>query len=254
MLTIWGRATSANVMKILWALDELGTQYRRIDAGGPYGATDSAGFRAMSPLGLVPCLQDDDFSLCESNAILRYLCNRDPAGASLYPTEPQARAGVDALLDIQQSALAAPADALFRALRAGWSGARDAAETRIAAAQCASVWAALEPRLAQQKFLAGDILTIADISFGPALHQWLALDVPDRPTHPHLRRWYARLQARTPFRVHVAECFNGRAVPLLRPAAPSAPRGWFRYDPAASAIPAGSRAAVMSPARTLAAV
>lgn len=33
MLKIWGRATSANVMKLLWCCNEIGIEYERIDLG-----------------------------------------------------------------------------------------------------------------------------------------------------------------------------------------------------------------------------
>ena len=33
-LRLWGHPRSINVVKILWALDELGLEYERIDAGG----------------------------------------------------------------------------------------------------------------------------------------------------------------------------------------------------------------------------
>ena len=32
-LTIWGRANSVNVQKVLWCAEELGLSYQRIDAG-----------------------------------------------------------------------------------------------------------------------------------------------------------------------------------------------------------------------------
>ena len=70
---VWGRATSSNVMKVLWGLGELGLPFERIDVGGAFGKTDTAEYRAMNPTGLVPTLQEDDFCLWESNAILRYL-------------------------------------------------------------------------------------------------------------------------------------------------------------------------------------
>lgn len=36
-LTIWGRANSVNVQKVLWCLRELDLAYRRIDAGMAFG-------------------------------------------------------------------------------------------------------------------------------------------------------------------------------------------------------------------------
>ena len=41
MLKIIGRRTSANVMKPLWAADELGLDYDRVDVGGSSAATGS---------------------------------------------------------------------------------------------------------------------------------------------------------------------------------------------------------------------
>ena len=36
-ITIWGRKSSVNVQLVLWALDELGLEFERIDAGFTYG-------------------------------------------------------------------------------------------------------------------------------------------------------------------------------------------------------------------------
>src|ERR1700761_483582 len=80
---VWGRATSSNVMKVLWALGELGLPFERIDVGGSFGKTDTPEYRAMNPTGLVPTLQEDDFTLWESNAVLRYLAQEHAAGTTL---------------------------------------------------------------------------------------------------------------------------------------------------------------------------
>ncbi|MEY4577415.1 MAG: hypothetical protein RL701_2118 [Pseudomonadota bacterium] len=36
-LRVWGQPRSINVQKVLWALEELGVPYERIDAGGSFG-------------------------------------------------------------------------------------------------------------------------------------------------------------------------------------------------------------------------
>ena len=83
---LWGRATSSNVMKVIWLLEELNLPYDRIDVGGSYGKTETPEYRAMNPTGLVPTLQEDHFTLWESNAILRYIC------AAHAPTRRSGRA------------------------------------------------------------------------------------------------------------------------------------------------------------------
>ena len=48
-------------------------QYERIDAGGEFGAVNEEPYLKMNPNARVPTMQEDDFILWESNAIVRYL-------------------------------------------------------------------------------------------------------------------------------------------------------------------------------------
>ena len=69
-ITIWGRKSSVNVQLVLWAMDELGLDFDRIDAGFIYGVVDSADFCRMNPNRLVPVLVDGDGApIFESAAI-----------------------------------------------------------------------------------------------------------------------------------------------------------------------------------------
>lgn len=54
-------------------------------------------FRAINPSCLVPVLEDGDFRLTESSAILKYLAEK--AGRPEYPQELRARARVNELMD-----------------------------------------------------------------------------------------------------------------------------------------------------------
>jgi glutathione S-transferase len=62
--------------------------------------TESAEYLAINPMGKVPSLEDGDFSLWESNAILTYLATMFPETDAL-PTDPQGRADVDRWLHWQ---------------------------------------------------------------------------------------------------------------------------------------------------------
>ena len=75
-MKLWGRATSVNVQKALWALDELELDYEQIDAGLHFGVVDTPAYRALNPNGKVPVLEDGDFVLWESHAIVRHLARR----------------------------------------------------------------------------------------------------------------------------------------------------------------------------------
>ena len=72
-LRLWGRDTSYNVQKVLWALDELGEDFEQIPLGGPAGGLDDPQIVALNPMKRVPILADGKVSLWESNSILRYL-------------------------------------------------------------------------------------------------------------------------------------------------------------------------------------
>src|SRR4051794_10452632 len=74
MLKIWGRNTSSNVQKVIWALGEMQVPFERIDVGGAFGKTKDSFYLAMNPNSLVPTLEEEDgFTLWESNSIVRYL-------------------------------------------------------------------------------------------------------------------------------------------------------------------------------------
>src|SRR5487761_2692010 len=110
---VWGRATSSNVMKVLWGLGELGLPFERIDVGGSFGKTDTPDYLGMNPTGLVPTLQEDDFTLWESNVICRYLCDQYAPASPLWPTEPKIRANIDRWMDAQQTVLNRPMSQVF---------------------------------------------------------------------------------------------------------------------------------------------
>ncbi len=99
MITIWGRANSVNVQKVLWCCDELVLPYERIDAGLQFGRNNEPDYLAMNPTGKIPTLVDDDFVLWESNSILRYLVLQYGESSLLYPSEPRLRSSIDRWLD-----------------------------------------------------------------------------------------------------------------------------------------------------------
>jgi len=204
MIRIWGRTTSSNVMKVLWLLEELGVTYERVDAGGAFGRTNTPEYRAMNPEGLVPALEENGFSLFESNAILRYIGNAYAPGSDWYPSAPRPRGEVDAWLDLQQTLLNAPHTTIFVGLIRTPPEQRDPAAIAAAAAQAGKVWTLVETKLGDQNFLLGARPTIADIAFGVHAHRWFSLPI-DRPALPKLRAWYDRLLTRPAYATHCAQ-------------------------------------------------
>lgn len=203
MLKIWGRASSVNVQKVLWAAEELGQRYEHINVGGKYGGNDTPQYRAMNPNGLIPVLQDSDGSLhWESNSVVRYLAARhDASGAGLWLADPVQRSQADRWMDWASSLIGEPMRVLF------WGFVRDPVNADLnamtrAEMQAADYWARLDVHLASRPFVAGDRLTMGDIPVGAFLQRWLSFPIT-RPTLPHLLAWHGRLAERPGYQAHV---------------------------------------------------
>jgi glutathione S-transferase len=202
---VWGRNTSSNVMKVLWGLGELGLPFERIDVGGAFGKTDTPEYRAMNPTGLVPTLQEDDFTLWESNAILRYLGQVHASGSTLWPTQPHLRADIDRWMDAQQTVLNRPMSAVFWGLVRTPADKRDLKAAQGAIEETARAWGMIDARLSRHDFIAGADFTLCDIPWGVHAHRWFGIDYQglDRPEMPALRAWYNRLCERSGYQRHV---------------------------------------------------
>lgn len=200
---LWGRDTSSNVMKAIWALEELGLPYDRRDVGGKFGQTDTPAYRAMNPTGLVPTLQEDDFTLWESNAICRYLCHAHAPHSALWPQEPHARATIDHWMDAQQTVLNRPMSVVFWGLVRTPPEKRDAAAIAQGVADTAKAYALIGAELTKHDYIVGNALTLADIPWGVHVHRWFTMEF-ERPEVPGLRAWYERLLARPAYRAHIA--------------------------------------------------
>ena len=108
MLKIWGRKNSINVMKVLWACDELGLAFDRVDLGGAFGGTQEPEYLARNPNARVPTIEDKGLVLWESNAIVRYLAVTY-GNPGLLPADTQSRWIAEQWMDWQQTTLHPPA-------------------------------------------------------------------------------------------------------------------------------------------------
>lgn len=205
---VWGRATSSNVMKVLWGLGELDLPFQRIDVGGAFGKTDTAEYRTMNPTGLVPTLQEDDFTLWESNVILRYLHAAHAPDSPLFPKNVHARANVDCWMDAQQTIFNRPMSQVFWGLVRTPADKRDMAAIAQAIQDTAKAWTMVDAELQRHAFIAGDVLTLCDIPWGVHVHRWFGMDYLglERPEFPAIRAWYNRLCERPAYRAHVVGC------------------------------------------------
>ena len=203
MIKIWGRNTSSNVQKAMWAVGELELEHTRIDVGGAFGKNKEPAYLAMNPNGLVPTLEEEDgFLLWESNSIVRYLAAKHDKNGVLEPKDLKQRALASQWMDWQLSVLGPAITPAF------WGLIRTPPEKRDAAAI---------------KALAGED------------HRRDA-DARRAARQDHVRRRPGVLLRRHPGRRHVLPLPPAGA----RPAADAQPRPLVRRDRQAQAVP-GSR-------------
>jgi glutathione S-transferase len=194
MLRIWGRLSSINVRKVVFAAQLLGLQFERTDAGAAFGIVQTDAYKARNPNSLVPMLEEDDgYTLWESNVIVRYLCAQH-AGRGLYPQDLRARFDAERWMDWQQTTLnPAGRDAFVQLVRVA-ADKRDARLVDASVRATEPLLAMLDAHLAQNTFMAGDALTMADVPIACEIHRWWGLPL-ERPATPHIARWYAGLTA-----------------------------------------------------------
>ena len=203
MIKIWGRNTSSNVQKAMWAVGELGLEHTRIDVGGAFGKNKEAPYLAMNPNGLVPTLEEEDgFLLWESNSIVRYLAGKHDKSGALEPKDAKTRGLASQWMDWQLSVVG---PAIFQAF---WGLIRTPAEKRDMAAiktsqeKTTACMQIMDAQLAKTAFLAGPAFSYGDIPVGVMCYRYMQL-VPNRPATPHLDRWYAAISSRKAFKDHV---------------------------------------------------
>ena len=194
MLKIWGRLSSVNVQKVMWAVRELALPHERIEAGGQFGQVDTPEYLRMNPNRLVPVIDDGGFVLWESNAIVRYLGSRYGEGP-LWPADPCTRGDADRWMDWQTTAWQPSMLPAFLGLIRTPEEKRDRAAIEASTALSNAKALMLEQTLQDREFVTGKHFTMGDIVLCCAAHRWLGLPM-ERPATPALSAWYRRLMMR----------------------------------------------------------
>jgi glutathione S-transferase len=203
MIKVWGRNTSSNVQKVMWAIAEIGLPHERIDIGGPFGKNHEPAYLAMNPNGLVPTLEEEDgFLLWESNTIVRYLAAKHKASV-LEPTDLHRRALASKWMDWQLSVAGPALTPVFWGLVRTPPEKRNHAEIEEGKKKSTAAMAIMDEQLGKTAYLAGDDFSYGDIPVGIMAYRYRQL-VPDRSPLMNFERWYAALSSRPAFKAQVA--------------------------------------------------
>jgi glutathione S-transferase len=188
---------------VLATLEEKGAPYR-FAAVAP-GTLRTPEHLARHPFGKAPVLGHGDYSLYETQAILRYLDRVAPTPA-LTPADPKAAGRMDQVMNLNDWYLFQGVSSVIGFQRV--VGPRlmgltpDEALIEAAMPRAHQVFDELARLLGDQPYFAGDELSLADLLVGPQVSffvdapEWTALGAA-RPT---LAAWLDRMEARPSFK------------------------------------------------------
>jgi glutathione S-transferase len=187
---------SPRAFKVLFAANQLGIDYKMSFIDFAKQDQKTPGFTALNPNQRMPVLEDDGYVLWESNAIVQYLASLKPE-SGLLPKDLKAR--VTAVKwQFWETAHLDPACAIFMFERVvkPLFGRGEASESEIKRGEelMARLCPVLDAALQKSRYVAGDSLTVADISLGAA---FVSADQAKMPIENYrgIQRWRTDLAA-----------------------------------------------------------
>jgi glutathione S-transferase len=194
---LWGRGSSTNVQKVIWACAELGLKPERRIVGGPHGGLDTPGMIAMNPNRAVPIWQEPGLVLWESQAILRHLARGGGQGRLYGRTEVE-MARVDQWLDWFALVCWPPVRMIF--LDVFRDGVHDFASPEVQSTQTRleTVLQIADAQVETHGYLAGPEFSLADIALAIGLNRLLGMPY-DIAVPTGLVHWVGRLSKRPGF-------------------------------------------------------
>jgi glutathione S-transferase len=190
MIKLYGVPLSPFARKALLVLDYKELPYENIPT---FPGDPSPAFRAISPLGKIPVLEHDGFTIPDTSVICRYL-DRIAPEKSIYPTDPKLEARALWLEEYADSRLIDNCAGLFRErlLKPKMMNqpTDQAAVANILDKTMPECLAYLESVVPESGYLIGDSLSIADVAITTCFLQarYGDFDV-DGKVAPKLRRY-----------------------------------------------------------------
>jgi glutathione S-transferase len=151
-------------------------------------------FLKINPQHCIPTLDDNGFVLWESRAIITYLVNEYGENSSLYPKDPKKRAIVDRMLYYDMGTFGkALMDWVYPQILNRPVTDLDEREKKMK-----DTLKQFDTLMMDKKYVAGENLTVADLSLLSTITSLMALDF-DYSSHANVTKWINRLQAELPY-------------------------------------------------------
>jgi glutathione S-transferase len=190
VIKIYDFPHGARGLRAAWLCEEMGLAHAFVPVSFP----PDQSYRALNPFGTVPFLQDGDVSMSESVAMMLYIVQKYGPTDALPMADDARFAKVLQFTLLGEVSLASPMTPLLAARfgapadqKRNWSAV--GIESRLK-----STIDRIGDALGDREFLAGDGLTLADISVATALRIWARGVGHDLPAT--LQAYCERLQQR----------------------------------------------------------
>jgi glutathione S-transferase len=183
--------------KVLFAANHIGIPYEMVFVNFATNDQKTPDYTSrLNPNQRMPVLEDGDFVLWESGAIVQYLASLKPE-SGLLPGDPKGRATV-LKWQFWESCHWDPACVVFmfeRVVKPLFGrGQADPAEIKRGEELMARLGPVLDGQLQKTRYLTGDTLTVADLSLGST---FASADQAQFPLEPYrgIHRWLTEIKA-----------------------------------------------------------
>ncbi|KAG2142276.1 glutathione S-transferase [Suillus bovinus] len=202
MVKLYGFPNSTCTRLVALICKEKNIPYELIQVNFMKGEQKAPSYTAIQPFGQIPYIDDDGFILYESRAIARYLIRKYPnQGTPLIPSDPKANALFEQAASIEAfnfNTFVQPIvnEKLFKPRR-GLQSNEELVSVLLGLLQ--SKLDAYEVILSKQKYLAGDSVTLADLShlpYGTAFYGLGGVFAEVFDSRPNLSRWWKDISNR----------------------------------------------------------
>ncbi|ELX11234.1 glutathione S-transferase [Janthinobacterium sp. HH01] len=193
-MRLYHHSASSNSRRVMLAAIHMGTPLDVTEVN-LMSEEDRRRLELLNPNCMVPVLQDSDFILWESCAIMQYLADRTH-GQTLYPDNIVQRADINRWM-LWASQHFSPAigiivwENIWKGITGG--GMPDPAELDRGARLVARFGAVLEQHLAGREWVAGDKLSLADFAVAAPLMYIEQAKLPVTQ-YPKMMAWLGRIQ------------------------------------------------------------
>ncbi|KAM5558313.1 glutathione S-transferase F11-like [Rosa sericea] len=172
VVKVYGPVRAACPQRVMVCLLEKGVEFEVVHVDLQAGEQKQPHILARQPFGQVPAIEDGDFKLFESRAIVRYYAAKyADRGPNLLGTTLEEKALVDQWLEVESHNFndLVYAVVLQLVVLPSMGETSDLALVRSCEEKLKKVFDVYEERLSKSTYLAGSSFTLADLSHLPAI-------------------------------------------------------------------------------------